>query len=101
MLRNQSQNKLSAREVGILWISPSVDCSKLATQKGAKLPNMVRYPLSGAGPLSESSELVSFLLFEPSYCKELIEIGYTDVMKEKDQIIRLLNPDSNFRSEVA
>jgi len=101
MLHNQSRSKLKAREVGFLWISPSVDCSKLASQKGSKLPNMVRYLLSGAGSLSESSELVSFLLFEPSYCKQLIEIGYTDGMKEKDQIIRLLDPDSDFRSEVA
>ncbi|MGE5085004.1 MAG: patatin-like phospholipase family protein [Bacillota bacterium] len=101
LLHDTSRNKLKAREVGFLWISPSVDCSKLASQKGRKLPNMIRYLLSGAGSLNESSELVSFLLFEPSYCKQLIEIGYTDGIKEKDQIIRLLDPDSHFRSEVA
>lgn len=84
-----------------MWISPSVDCSKLASQKGGKLPNMVRYMLSGTGSLSESSELVSFLLFDPSYCKQLVEIGYTDGMKEKEQIIRLLDPESDFKSEVA
>lgn len=101
MLHDQSRRKIKAREVGFLWISPSIDCSKLASQKDSKLPNMVRYLLSAAGSLSESSELVSFLLFDPSYCKQLIEIGYTDGMKEKDQIIRLLDPGSNFRSEVA
>ena len=101
LLGPQRRKKLAAREVGFLWISPSVDCSKLASQKGGKLPNMVRYMLSGTGSLSESSELVSFLLFDPSYCKQLVEIGYTDGMKEKDQIVRLLDPESNFKSEVA
>jgi NTE family protein len=101
LMAQHSKRKSKSRAVDFVWISPSIDCAKLASQKGSKLPNLVRYLLTGAGSLAEASELVSFLLFEPSYCQQLIEIGFTDGMKQKDQIIRLLDTSHDSKNGAA
>jgi len=38
------------------------------------------------------ANLVSYLLFDKSYCRALIDLGYQDTMKRKEEIMRFLNP---------
>ncbi|MNK99668.1 hypothetical protein D3C87_1200760 [compost metagenome] len=86
-LLNETEKKaLPISPIEYLWISPSVEISEIAAKKVTDLPMMIRYLLKGLGSLEEAAELASFLLFESSYCKELIEIGYEDGMKHKDKI---------------
>ncbi len=85
------KKNLTVRFIDHLWISPSVDIAEIAAQKVNKLPQMIRYLLKGLGSLQDASEIASFLLFEPSYCEKLIEIGFEDGMKQKEQIRRLLS----------
>lgn len=92
LLTAEQKKTLSVREVECLWIAPSVDFSKLAYQKSDKLPRLIRYILSGPGSLAESSELISYLLFEKSYCEQLVEIGFADGMREKEAIEKFLSP---------
>lgn len=95
---NANLSKLSEKELGLipvrkidyLWVSPSRDLSEIASDKTASLPPMIRYLLRGLGTLHEASEIASFLLFEKSYSERLLEIGYEDGMREKEQIRRLL-----------
>ncbi|MDG0817279.1 patatin-like phospholipase family protein [Bdellovibrio svalbardensis] len=92
LLSDFQKKSLSVREVDCLWISPSVDFSKLAIQRSGEMPRLIRYLLSGFGSLSESSELVSYLLFDGSFCQQLIEIGFADGMKAEEEIKRILSP---------
>lgn len=78
------------KEVQALWIAPSVDFSELANKKSDELPRIIRLILSGPGSMAESSEMLSYLLFTPSYCRQLIDIGYSDGMKEADRIEEFL-----------
>ncbi|UXR63540.1 patatin-like phospholipase family protein [Bdellovibrio bacteriovorus] len=95
---NSNLSKLTERELGLisvrkvdyLWISPSRDLSEIASDKTHSLPPMIRYLLRGLGTLHEASEITSFLLFEKTYSERLLEIGYEDGMREKEQIRRLL-----------
>nr|BFD59620.1 patatin-like phospholipase family protein [Bdellovibrio sp. CKG001]BFD62999.1 patatin-like phospholipase family protein [Bdellovibrio sp. HM001] len=95
---NTSLTNLTAKELGLipvrkiehLWISPSRDLSEVASDKTQSLPPMIRYLLRGLGTLQEASEIASFLLFEKSYSERLLEIGYEDGLREKEQILRLL-----------
>ncbi len=91
LLNEEQKKSLAVREVDCLWISPSVDFAKLAMQKSGEMPRLIRYLLSGLGSLSESSDLVSYLLFERSFCEQLIEIGFADGMKEEEGIKRILS----------
>jgi hypothetical protein len=37
-----------------------------------------------------ASEIVSYLLFDPSFCTQLIEVGYEDGMKQKEEIRKFI-----------
>lgn len=84
------RQKLLVHELDYLWISPSFDIAEIAGHKADQLPRMIRYLLKGLGSIEEASEIVSYLLFDTSYCQQLIEMGFEDGMKEKEQIKRLI-----------
>lgn len=81
---------LPYKKVDVVWISPSADIGEIAAQKNTKLPHLIRYLLKGLGSIQETSEIVSYLLFDPSFCTQLIEIGYEDGMRQKEEIQRFL-----------
>lgn len=89
-LSESERASLSVRPIEYLWISPSRDISEIASHEVHKLPPMIRYLLRGLGSLHDASEVASFLLFDPSYCGKLIELGFEDGMREKEQIEKLL-----------
>lgn len=90
LLTPHERKRVALREVECLWISPSVDFAEIAAEKSSELPRIIRYLLRGPGALEESNEMMSYLLFTPSYCKQLIEIGFADGMKERAQIEKIL-----------
>lgn len=81
---------LPYRKVDFVYISPSADIGEIAEQKHMKLPPIIRYLLKGLGSISDASEIVSYLLFDPSFCSQLIEIGYEDGMRQKEEIRHFL-----------
>ncbi len=83
-------NDLTYKKVDYVWISPSIDIGEIAAEKYLKLPPIIRYLLKGLGTIHETSEIVSYLLFDPSFCTQLIEIGYEDGMKQKEEIRKFL-----------
>jgi len=90
VLTPEEKKRVALREIENLWISPSVDFSEIAAKRVKELPRIIRYLLRGPGSMEESSEMYSYLLFTPAYCKQLIEIGFSDGMKERDQIEHIL-----------
>ena len=87
--RLQDQSK-KYRHIEHLWISPSEDIGELALSYYKKLPRVIRYLLKGLGPDKQVTDIVSFLLFDPTYCKKLIELGYKDTKERSGQIIQFL-----------
>jgi len=86
----QHQANLNFRPVNALFISPSRDIGKIAAQMSSQLPRVIRYLLKGLGPLSEASEIISYLLFEKDFMMSLIEMGYEDALAQKKDILRFL-----------
>ena len=81
------------KKIKTLWISPTHDIGELALSYFKKLPRVIRYLLRGLGPEKQVTNIVSFLLFDPTYCKNLIELGYQDGKKQSDSLIDILNTD--------
>lgn len=88
----KNSNSHSTSEDGLkvipaLCISPSQDIGELARQHAHHLPRLIRMTISAFGTLDEASEIMSYLLFQPDFCKALINMGYKDAMDSKEQIV--------------
>lgn len=69
-------------------IRPSRDVSKIAEEKFRNFPRMVKFLIGGLGPRNESAELASYLLFVKEFTQEMVSLGYEDVMRSKEELIR-------------
>jgi NTE family protein len=82
---------VNLRHVDALVISPSKPLEKIAERHLHGLPWTIRILLRSVGVMRKNgANLVSYLLFDKSYCRALIDLGYQDAMKRKDEIIDFL-----------
>lgn len=83
------------REVEVLVMRPSEDLGALATKHAKALPIAVRLLMSLIGGMRRGGgTLVSYLLFEKSYCRALIDLGYRDTMARRDEVVQFLGVGS-------
>jgi NTE family protein len=79
--------QLGLRPVDVLVINPSESLDRIATRHRHTLPRSLRTFLRGPGATKVSGAgVLSYLLFEPAYCNELIELGYKDAMARKEAL---------------
>jgi NTE family protein len=72
-------------------LSPSVELERIAVQYAHELPRTIRILLASVGAMRQSgSNLLSYLLFEKSYCRALIQLGYQDTMTRKEDLLTFL-----------
>jgi NTE family protein len=83
---------LDLNPVDILEISPSEPIDEIATKYMDGLPLILRR-LAGASDVGgeASASLASFLLFDPRFCKDLINLGYRDGQSHARQIERFFS----------
>lgn len=75
------------RPIDTMLVVPSQDLREIAQKHRRQLPVAVRALLRGiGGKRSKETRLLSFLLFEQAYTRELIELGYHDAMQVRDQL---------------
>lgn len=81
------------KPIDVHLVRPSQDIGKIAKEHLHRLPVFLRWLLKNAGSeKSESSDIVSYLLFDAEYAKSLIELGYRDATAKKDEILAFLKP---------
>ena len=84
--------KLRAKHSGLnridsFMINPSHDFNALAAEYYEYLPIGVRLMLRSVGVKNDpEASLLSYLLFDKHYCRELIKLGFNDAMAQEQDI---------------
>jgi NTE family protein len=85
------KSELPLHHVDVLVVSPSETIESIAAKHVHSLPRTIRYLLRGVGATRRSgSNFASYLLFEKPFCRELMDLGYHDAMRQKQEILSFL-----------
>jgi NTE family protein len=83
--------QLEARPIPALVLRPTQDLGKLAADEYVRFPAMLRYLLKGIGASGHAGEdLLSYLAFEPTYVRRVMDLGYDDTLARRDEVADFL-----------
>lgn len=80
------------RPIDMLVIVPSRDISEIARAHVESLPRSLRILLRSMGAMNAGGgELMSYLMFQSSYTRELIALGYEDAMERSGKLLAFMH----------
>jgi NTE family protein len=81
------EKRLGMRVVELLVLRPSRDLGRLARDHEPQLPASFRFLSRGLGTRdARSADLLSMVMFQPDYLRDLIELGEADAEAQADRI---------------
>ena len=83
--RRKSPTQL--RQIPLLVIRPSEDLGSMAIEQSKIFPAMLRFMMRGLGvSSSKGTDLMSYLAFDSTYTRRLLELGHKDALTQRDEI---------------
>ena len=86
MMPEDMRQKSDLRPISSLLLAPSVDLRDVAVKHANDLPRTIRILMKTIGAWHRDGRLESYLMFEPAYISELIELGYADTIARADEV---------------
>ena len=92
IMPEEMRERTMLRQVEVMVVSPSQPLEKIAERYVKDMPWTIRILLRMIGVRQRSGGiLVSYLLSERNYIRALIDMGYQDGLKRRDEIMRFLD----------
>lgn len=85
------EKNIALRPVDAMMIAPSEGINEIAQKYAHTLPWIMRYlyrAIGATGP--NGSTLLSYVLFEAPFCRDLIQLGYNDTLRQKDELLQFI-----------
>ncbi len=99
LLTPEQRQQTLLRQVNLLAITPSVPLDSLASRHVGSLPLPIKTLLSTIGATERrGGALASYLLFEASYTRSLIELGQIDTLSRRDEVLRFFDIDETTKN---
>jgi NTE family protein len=84
---------LRLRPIDVLVMHPSQPIERLAAKHSQSFPRSLRFLLRTVGAMNRNgSNLASYLLFEPEFCRALIDLGHADTLSRRADVLAFLRP---------
>ena len=91
LISHQKQNETPLRDIDVMVLEPSQDIRTIARRHANAMPSTIRMLMRRLGLWGRDWRLPSYLMFEPSYCAALIDLGYHDTMARSAELSRFLD----------
>lgn len=79
------------KKIPVLALRPSQDLGQMAKGTLHEFPTLIRFLLRGVGAKEDKGwDLLSYLAFEKAYTQQLLDLGYDDTIRKKDEILKFL-----------
>ncbi len=90
-------NGVQRKKIDLMVILPSCDLSEIARLHIDSLPRALRTLLRAMGALNKGgSQLISYLMFQGSFTRDLIALGYADGMRHREEISSFMRTGQTF-----
>jgi NTE family protein len=91
LIDKDKKTNINLKVIETLVIKPSVDVRGLTAEHANEIPKHVKTLLKVIGGWGKDWRMPSYLLFEPSYTKAMIDLGYQDALKQEQSILKFIN----------
>jgi len=91
LIPEKQRQKSKLVHITSLLLAPSKDLREIAFKYADDLPRTIRILMKTIGAWNRDGRLESYLMFEPGFVSELIELGYSDTLDRADEVTCFLN----------
>ncbi|MDA3857009.1 MAG: patatin-like phospholipase family protein [Roseovarius sp.] len=90
LLPKGRREETALRRIEVHIVRPSRDIRMIAGEHADTLPWTIKMLLRGVGAWGADWRVPSYILFEQSYCRALIDLGYEDTMAGRQELCEFL-----------